>query len=211
MLLKTTLRQMLGSGWIEDPRGAVMLAIYDEYKELFHQAAGSSSNHQAWVGGYADHVAECLRISTCYYDALEIIRPVPFTEDSAAICLFLHDIEKPFKYGDPGLHFDVTRWQNRVKLLAGDDFSELMGLLPKPWKHWEQVKWEIIADLQARFRFSLSDDEVNAIRYSHGEGNDYKKGKRIAGPLAAHVHNCDNTFARIWPEEGHRLSWSGGK
>lgn len=46
--------------------------------------------------------------------------------------------------------------------------------------------------------FHLNDDHRNAIKYAHGEGDDYHPTERIQKPLAAFVHHCDNTSARIW-------------
>lgn len=171
---------------IDDPRQSLLLRIYDDHKDLFHQASGSSHNHQAWVGGYADHLAECLRANELVYAAMAQLRPLPFSMAGAAIALFFHDIEKPFRYGDsadPRCH----RWQQRKQ-------------------PWDELKWEILADLQQRYGFDLSDDELNGIRYTHGEGDDYRKDKRVSTPLAAHAHHCDNISARIWPEEGRNLS-----
>lgn len=190
MPLRTILADMT------DPRRNVMLAIYDEYTELFHYAAGSSHNHQAWQGGYADHIAECLRINTVVFDALNNARPLPFTENSAAICLFFHDIEKPFRYG-PKDHPECIRWDQEARSRDGEHNT---------WKTWETIKWEILRDLATRFGFDLAQEELNALKYTHGEGNDHRKDKRVAGPLAAHVHHCDNISARIWFDEGKGLS-----
>lgn len=196
---------------VEDPRRGAMLAIYDKYRELFHYSAGSSHNHQAWEGGYADHIAECLRINTVYYDALEMVRPVPFTEDQALICLFLHDIEKPFKYG-PEDHPECQKWRalgHKAWAEAQETYSSFHPGEPTPSDlrpTWEQMKWAIIVDLMVRFKFDLDADEVNALKYCHGEGNDYQKTRRIQLPLAAHVHHCDNTSARIWFDKGKGLT-----
>lgn len=173
-----------------DKRKSAILAIYQDYKSLFHYAYGSTSNHQAWQGGYADHIAETLRVNKSIYHALSSdIRALPFTEDSALICLFLHDIEKPFRYG-PSDDSECNKWRN----LAGGD-----------WQVWEKLKWDIISEMKVKYGFELSDDEVNALKYTHGEGGDYQKGKRVAGPLAAHVHHCDNASARIYFNDGKGL------
>ena len=80
----------------------------------------------------------------------------------------------------------------------------------KIWKHalvpaekLKVDKWKILED-----EFQLNDDHVNAIKYAHGEGDDYHPTDRIQGPLAAFVHHCDNTSARIWfdsPEPHERF------
>lgn len=187
-LSKKPLRQLLLE--INDPRRDILLQIYDDYQDLFHFAAGSGANHQAWQGGYGDHIAECLRVNDATYAALEAIRPLPFSKDSAAIALFFHDIEKPFRYGPPG-DPRCEEWRNKFQADG---------------PAWEHAKWEILDMLNQRYGLAFSDEETNAIKYTHGEGSDHKKDQRITTPLAAHVHHCDNTSARIWFDKGQGLS-----
>ena len=171
---------------IQDPRREILLKIYNDHKDLFHEAAGSTYNHQAWVGGYGDHIAECLLINDTVYNALESIRDPGFSKDSAAIALFFHDIEKLFK----NIKTDDTRvakWQDHRKTSGAS---------------WEDIKWEIIESIKDEYNLTFTDEEINAIRYTHGEGDDYCNKRRSATPLAAHVHHCDNTSARIWHDFG---------
>ena len=167
---------------MHDNRRSALMAIYQDYQHLFHQAKGSTHNHQAWDGGYADHLAECFMINNTVYEALQSIRPLPFSKDSAAVALFFHDIEKPFK----NLKSDdknVLYWQNHQEITQ---------------KSWEKIKFDILEAMKQAYKFNLSDGEMNALLYTHGEGDDYQKTKRVMTPLAAHVHHCDNTSARIW-------------
>ena len=187
-----TLREYLED--MDDPRSNTFVEIYDDLKDLFHEAKGSSYNHQAWKGGYADHIAETFRINEATYDALESIRRLPFTKDSAMICLFLHDIEKPFRYVN---NASALKWRNILGLKNADELT---------YHEWEDAKWHIITYLKFQYRFLLSDEEINALKYTHGEGDDHQKERRVAGPLAAHVHHCDNASARIWFDEGKGLS-----
>ena len=70
--------------------------LYEHYADKFLHATGSSHNHQAWVGGYIHHIVECLNIARWVYSTSP--RPLPFTLPDALLVLFLHDIEKPFKW-----------------------------------------------------------------------------------------------------------------
>ncbi len=182
--LKTLLEE------INDPRREIILSIYKDHEELFHEAKGSGHNHQAWVGGYADHIAECLRINDVYYDSLQKMRPLEFSKDSAAIALFLHDIEKPFRYGS----IDDKRCQ------------KWQDIFNREAKDWESIKWDIIKDFEGKYGLELTEEEKNALKYTHGEGDDHCKDERVSLPLAAHVHHCDNTSARIWYDKGQGLS-----
>jgi hypothetical protein len=181
-----------------DERKLALLNIYQFYKDVFHYAAGSSYNHQAWEGGYADHIVETFRINELTYDAMYEIRPLPFTKDAALIALFFHDIEKPFRYGPEDVEH-CNDWRRRAKQLSNTTGEP-------EWSVWEDMKWDIIADLEQRYKFKLSDEERNAIKYAHGEGSAHEKFRRVASPLAAHVGNCDTASARIWHDEGRGLS-----
>lgn len=187
-ILEKSLRDLLVE--LDDPRCATLLKIYEDYQDLFHITEGSSHNHQAWGGGYADHIAECLRVNDITYDALAQLRALPFTKASAAIVLFFHDIEKPFKYGSK----DDSRcaiWQKKQT---------------EEQKDWEDMKWDILNDLCVEYDLTLGADEMNGLKYTHGEGDDHRKDARMSCPLAAHAHHCDNTSARIWFDEGRGLS-----
>lgn len=180
---------------MQDPRKDILLKIYHDYKELFHYAKGSNGGHQSWHGGYADHIAECFRINEAYYAALSAIRDPGFSKNSALIVLFFHDIEKLFKYG-PSNNADTSKWTKAFNASS---------------KSWDGIKVDILDELKAKYNFSFTAEELNALKYTHGEGKDYTPGKRIASPLAAHVHHCDNTSARIWYDEGQKLAWPSPK
>jgi hypothetical protein len=185
-ILNKTLFDFLNE--MEDSRKNVLLQIYKKHNDLFHYAAGSGHNHQAWQGGYADHIAEILRINEITYTALLNIRPLDFSKDSATIALFFHDIEKPFRYGPAG-DARCDKW--RKKFTTPNE--------------WEKAKWMILDEMREEFNFSFTEDEINALTYTHGEGHDHRKDKRVSSPLAAHVHHCDNASARIWPNAGQGL------
>ena len=74
----------------------------------FKEAAGSSHNHQAWKGGYLDHVVETMNIACWLYETSP--RKLPFKLEDALVVMFLHDIEKPFK----GSHHWDTKEDRRT-------------------------------------------------------------------------------------------------
>ena len=63
--------------------------------EFFKTAAGSSHNHQAWPGGYLDHVRETMNIAIRLHEAFHD-RGFDFFLGDALLVLFLHDLEKPY-------------------------------------------------------------------------------------------------------------------
>lgn len=190
-LLNKSLRDFLES--MDDPRREALLKFYDDYEDIIHYAAGSSHNHQAWEGGYADHIAEVLRISELYHDAMSAVRPLSYSKEAAIMSLFFHDIEKPFRYG-PEDSAECNKWR-RLAEEAGAGYEV-----------WEDLKWDILAEIEAKYGFKLTADERNGIEYAHGEGSAHEKFRRVASPLASHVHICDTASARIWHDEGQNLS-----
>lgn len=175
---------------ITGDRQTPILNVYEHYHDIFHFAKGSNVKHQAWQGGYADHITECLEINEIYYNGLNKKRKLDeFTLEEAAISLFFHDFEKPFKYGpdtDPVCAALQKRNQRR--------------------EDWEKTKWDMIHECETRFGFTLSDREREAIHLTHGEGDDYSPDRNVATPLSAHIHNCDTASARIWPNAGKGVS-----
>jgi len=172
---------------IDDLRSEALLKIYHDHNAAFHVAKGAKSKHHVWEGGYADHIAECLRINEItYYGITSYLRETGFSQASAAIALFFHDIEKLFRY-DVQYSFASDKWRERQKETNCT---------------WESLKWEILEELQQTYAFKLTEAEMLAIKYCHGEGDDYDPDKLVASPLAAHVHNCDYASARMFPQQG---------
>lgn len=79
-------------------------------------------------------------------------------------------------------------------------FACFLHDIEKVWKHTADPadKVEVDKEQILTTEFHLNDDHWNAIKYAHGEGDDYHPTERIQKPLAAFVHHCDNTSARIW-------------
>jgi hypothetical protein len=82
---------------IPQPTRDKLQQLWNANYARFSEARGSSHNHQAWDGGYLDHIREVMNIAAALYQTLEVLRPLPFTLADALIVLFLHDVEKPWK------------------------------------------------------------------------------------------------------------------
>lgn len=141
--------------------------FYFQHKELIIISKGSGHNHQAYAGGYIEHMTQCLIIADKLYTQLSSLGKLNFSLQSACIVLFFHDIEKIWKY-TTGLSetFDKTKWYTDILC---DDYE-----------------------------ICFSSDEMNALKYIHGEGQDYKSNARVMNPLAAFCHMVDVTSARIF-------------
>lgn len=147
-------------------------ALLSDESARFEAAPGSSAKHQAWPRGYLDHLEEAMWLAENLHREMSAARPLPFSLGDAVLVLFLHDLEKPWKYLPPHLSFRD-----------------------------EHAEHSFVGDLVTRYGIELSDEHRNALRYIHGEGEDYLPGARVQGPLAAFCHVCDVLSARVWHDE----------
>jgi hypothetical protein len=159
---------------IPDPNRTNLWAIVRDEQESFTSAKGSSHNHQAWEGGYLDHVTEAMNIACQLYRTLSV-RKLPFSLHEALEVMFLHDIEKPFA----------------AELKAAGAYSKADR---------KQFRAEIIQD----YGIKLTEEQENALRYVEGvPDSEYTPGERTMGELAAFCHCCDILSARLWWDRGH--------
>jgi hypothetical protein len=161
---------------ITEPNRTAVKKILADNRDLFGKVQGSTHNHQAWPGGYLDHVTEVMNIAVVLFQTLDAKRPLPFSISDILLVVFLHDIEKPWKYelGADG------QLQHKATMLTKADHQRFR-----------------MAKL-AEYGVMLSDDHENGLKYAEGELDDYSSRERKMRPLAALAHLCDVTSARIW-------------
>ncbi len=163
------------------------LRLYTDNKARFIAAPGSSSNHQAWPGGYHDHVAEIMNLVIIFYHLLNSLRPLEFALKDAILAAFFHDMEKPWKYvPDPGAP----------------------PLTDKTDRHRFRL---VIAE---RYGVIITPDVEAGIRYAEGEpASEYSSKRRVMPPIAALVHMADVWSARGWYNYPHADAdlWPGAK
>ena len=173
-----SIEQMLGM--IDEPNGSICYRILADNFVLFGISFGSSGNHQSWPGGYLDHVREVMNLGVVQYEVLDSIRPLPFSLSDLLLVLYLHDIEKPWRY-------EVV--DGRLQRRAGTESADRQAFRMRKISEYGIV---------------LTSEQENGIRYCEGEGADYSSGRRVMGPLACVAHMCDVASARLWydcPEE----------
>lgn len=184
-----TIKQMIEM--IDEPNRTACSRILTENQKLFQMVQGSTNNHQAWLGGYFDHIQEIMNIAVVLYERLNSIRSLPFTVSDALLVTFLHDIEKPWKY--------------EVGLDGQLQYIELLRTKEAQHK-FRSHKLDV-------YGVVLTPEQENGIRYVEGEFNDHTNRQRVMGPLAALCHLADVTSARLWfnhPMEQNDL-WSGAR
>jgi hypothetical protein len=155
-------------GLIRGDNGVACRKMFAKYKSTFEKAPGSKVKHQAWEGGYIDHLCQCMALAEFLYEQIKHVGGVDFELSDAILILFLHDLEKPFKY------------------VEGRVFNN------------DAEKKEFISSQVELFNIILNEKYLNALKYIHGEGDDYSPTINIQWPLAAFVHVCDVISARIW-------------
>lgn len=173
---------------LPEPNRAACLRLYDENEERFRTARGSTHNHQTWNGGYHGHVEDAMNYAILFYAAERLTcRPMPFTLEDALLALFLHDLEKPWRF----------------ELIDGEWRST--GLMPTKADRAKFRREKI-----AEYGIILTPEVENAVRYAEGEGDDYDPTRRVMNELAGFVHMMDVHSARVrhdFPQPGD--PWSG--
>ncbi|VVB73729.1 Uncharacterised protein [uncultured archaeon] len=161
---------------IDEPNRSALMKLMSDNLQLFSAARGSSNNHQAWAGGYLDHVKETMNTAAVLYEQLNGIRPLPFSLSDALLVMFLHDVEKPWKY----------------ELKSDGALAIVESLTAKDAQHeFRRKKFD-------EYGITFTREQANALRYVEGEGKDYSPSRRAMGPLAAFCHICDMASARMW-------------
>ena len=192
-------------------------AVLRDHGAAFAAAKGSGRNHQAWEGGYLDHVRETMNIARWLYATSP--RALPFKLSDALVVMFLHDVEKPFK--------ETARRKRQVwccqqcglrdcddpavaEHQALDNWSNEGGAEPEDiWEPWtKEERREFRANLIARYGVQLTEEQQNALRYVEGvPDKEYTPGERTMGELAAFCHCCDMLSARLWHDKGKERAW----
>src|SRR5271166_6499633 len=173
---------------IPDPNHEPFWDMLHENKTCFLEAAGSSHNHQAWEGGYLDHVVETMNIACQLFLTLNGARKLPFELHTALEVMFLHDLEKPFKVG---------------KLLI---FNNPANGTPMQIEATKANRKALRADLIDKYGIQITLDQRNALEYVEGvPDSKYTPGERTMGELAAFCHCCDILSARLWHDKGHEV------
>jgi hypothetical protein len=178
-------------GMVDEPNRSGTLQILRDNLKLFQTVQGSTNNHQNWPGGYFDHVQEIMNIAVVLFQALSSVRPLPFSLSDLLLIVYLHDLEKPWKYdlGEDGQLYFKPNMQTKA-----DHHNFRMKKLEE-------------------YGIKLTDEQLNGLKYVEGELDDYTIRRRVMGPLAAVAHMADVCSGRVWFD--HPLEagdpWAGAK
>ncbi len=176
-------------GFINGSNGWACRRILSDNEELFGVARGSSHNHQAWEGGYLDHVTECMNIAVVLYETFGMIRSARVDISDALLVLFLHDIEKPWKY---------TLMDGKLEI--------------RPELESKAAQRKFRDQKFKEYGLGLTPRVQNALEYVEGEIHNHSTKERMMNELAAFCHMCDIASARLWhdyPKVNDEYEWSG--
>lgn len=124
---------------IKEPNRSICLRCVEDNKDRFEKAKGSAAKHQAWPGGYLDHVIETIEIAQSLYLSLELKRSLPFKFSDVVLTLFLHDLEKPWKHVENGVKFN----KSEAKTFRINKIKEYnLQLTDEHWNALEYVEGE---------------------------------------------------------------------
>lgn len=157
-------------------RKQLVKKILHKFQDTFDLLPGAQTKHQNWKGGYRDHVEEVMNIAVLLFNNLDLKRKLPFILEDALFILFLHDMDKLISY---------KKTDNGYKRTMSYEEAQ------------KKVR-ELIRDMH----YELSESEMNALDYVHGEVKDYHPTVRIMNELATFVHCCDIISSRIWYSYG---------
>jgi hypothetical protein len=154
---------------ISEPNRTACLNLFADNKSRFEEAPGALTKHQAWPGGYLGHLEETMNFGFNLFNMMNCFRELNFNLSDVMLVLFLHDLEKPFRYIEPKIEF-----------------------------HSDEEKELFIENMIEKYNIILDENHKNALKYIHSEGKDFSRTERVQKPLATFVHVCDTVSARIW-------------
>ena len=104
------------------------------------------------------------------------------------------------------------------KRKMGFDFKDcivvfLLHDVEKPFKYGKDNEFKneeeevIQTAIIKKYGFKLNEDQENALKYIHGEEQDYSNKTRVMCPLASFCHVCDNMSARIYFNYPQKFGW----
>ncbi|HVI69006.1 MAG TPA: hypothetical protein VM581_00955 [Magnetospirillaceae bacterium] len=187
-----TLNELLAM--IDEPNQSICRRLISDHPLRFNAAAGSSRIHQAWQGGYHDHVVEAMNLVVVDYRAweplgrFELLPPEQrFALSDALVVLFWHDIEKSWR----------SRLDESGNIIFKPDGSVAMdaSLATK------EQRAEYAARIIVQYGVVLSLAMRNALKYVEGiRDSDYTPNEPLMWPLAVLCHRADLASARAFRE-----------
>lgn len=173
---------------IDEPNRATCHRILAENGALFDQVPGSRHNHQAWPGGYRDHITDGMNYGRHLYAFVKAFgRPLPFSRSDVLLVIFLHDFEK--------------LWRDEMNAQSA-------------FEHANKAERQTFREQKfADYGIVLTPAQENGLMYVEGEILKHSSSERVMNELAALCHGIDNWCARGWPDypKAQDDEWTGAR
>lgn len=149
--------------------------LLKEQAEVFKRAPGSRKKHHAWPGGYWDHAEQCMNWAIDLHARFtQTGMQALFDEDrfslsDALVVLFVHDLEKPWRY-----------------------VADAPCPIPVPLLKTKQQRAEFRLSLIEHYDIRMTAAQLEALKYVEGVRDDeYDPTRRLMSPLATLCHTAD--------------------
>jgi len=173
---------------VEMPNRDAIIEVYVQNAERIAQTPGARKKHQAWEGGYLDHVVYATNYGIRLHNLNKELGFKPdHNEGDISLVMLLHDFGKIARY---------KRGKN------GWDYVE------KP----DQAEHDFFNLAIDSNGFQLTNIQRNALEFVHGEGSKYTPQGRLMVPLATVCHQADVWNARYCPDNplpNNKDPWRG--
>ncbi len=161
---------------VEAPNKDPVIDAYIQNAERIAVTPGSKTKHQAWKGGYLDHVVYATNYALALHKLDKEIGFNPdHTKGDIALVMLLHDFGKIVRY---------------KKVNDGWEYVENPDVTER----------EFFESVIQEHNFKLTKEQKNALEFIHGEGTKHTPEGRVMRPLAVVCHNADIWSARAHPD-----------
>ncbi len=160
---------------VELPNKIPIIRAYVEHASEIAKTPGSRKKHQAWDGGYLDHIVYATNYALMLHNLHRNIGFEPdHDEGDIALVMLLHDFGKIVRYR---------------KVSDGWDYVD----------NPNDAEYSFFEKAITEFGFKLTSQQLNALEFVHGEGAKYTPKGRLMLPLATICHEADVWNARYCP------------
>lgn len=194
------------NAYISSPRKEKLLSMFNvlEDKMITSPASGKTHFHNAFVGGYVEHVNRVVEYSLRTYQLWkEVGAEIDFTEEELVFCALVHDIGKIGDGEREGYLPQKDKWR-----------QEKMN---EYFTNNKEIPFMLIPDrtlyLLQKFEINLNYNEYLTIRIHDGLYEDINKPyfittqpeAKLRTNLPFILHQADSLAARVEYERGLRL------
>lgn len=160
---------------IKAPHHKGCQAILKDHKETFKRSPGSRKKHHAWPGGYWEHIEQVMNWGSDLYHRFSatgmaaLPKEERFTLSDVLVVLFVHDLEKPWRYV-PDAPCPITA----------------------PLLKTKQQRAEFRLAMLEHYKVKLKPHQLHALQFVEGlRDNEYDPTRRVMSPLATLCHTAD--------------------